>query len=53
MDQIFREMLFVTTYTDYVLIHSAKEEVHKQHLCQVYHCLREARLTLRGLNIGL
>ena len=55
IDKIFRGLPFVTTYIDDVLIHSPDEEVHMQHLYQVFQCLREAGLTLRGhkCHIGL
>ena len=48
MNQIFRGLPFVTTYIDDVLVHSASEEEHVGHLRQVFQCLREAGLTLRG-----
>ena len=48
MDKIFWGLSFVTTYIDDVLIHSQNEEVHKQHLRQVFQCLQETGLTLRG-----
>ena len=55
MDKIFRGLPFVTTYIDDVLIHSPNEEVHKQHLRQVFQRLQETGLTLRGrkCHIGL
>ena len=48
MDVVMRGLPFVTTYIDYVLIHSANEELHKSHLEQAFQLLREAGLTLRG-----
>ena len=36
------------TYIDDILIHSATEELHKEHLHQVFARLQEAGLTLRG-----
>ena len=48
MDKLFRDMPFVTTYIDDVLIHSATEELHQQHLRAVFQRLKEAGLTLRG-----
>lgn len=41
-------MPFVTTYIDDVLLHSATEELHQQHLRAVFQQLKEAGLTLRG-----
>ena len=48
MNQIFRGLPFVTTYIDDVLIHSANEKEHVDHLRQVFQRLRDAGLTLRG-----
>ena len=48
MNQIFRGLLFVTIYTDDVLVHSANEKEHVDYLRQVFQCLRDAGLTLRG-----
>lgn len=48
MNQIFRGLPFVTTYIDDVLVHSATEKEHMDHLRQVFQRLREAGLTLRG-----
>lgn len=45
MDKIMRDLSFVTTYIDDVLVHS---ERHKVHLQQVFQCLSDAGLTLRG-----
>ena len=39
---------FATTYTDDILVHSASEEEHKDHLRQVFQRLKEAGLTLKG-----
>ena len=36
MDKLFHDMPFVTTYIDDVLIHSATEELHQQHLRAVF-----------------
>ena len=35
MNKIFRDLPFVTTYIDDILVHSANEEQHKEHLQQV------------------
>ena len=48
MDKIFRDIPFVTTYIDDVLLHSATEELHQHHLRAVFQRLKEAGLTLRG-----
>ncbi|KAL5505558.1 hypothetical protein EMCRGX_G007010 [Ephydatia muelleri] len=48
MDKITRGLPFVTTYIDDVLIHSANEEEHKQHLSAIFSRLKTAGLTLRG-----
>ena len=48
MDSILRGLPFVLTYIDDILIHSATEELHKEHLHQVFARLQEAGLTLRG-----
>ena len=44
----FRNLPFVTTYIDDILVHSANEEQHKYHLQQVFQKLEESGLTLRG-----
>ena len=36
MNNIFRDLPFVTTYIDDILVHSANEEQHKEHLQQVF-----------------
>ena len=48
MNQLFREVPFVTVYIDDILIHSANKEQHAQHLRQVFDLLSDANLTLRG-----
>ena len=48
MDKLFRDIPFVTTYIDDVLVHSKTEELHMQHLHEVFRRLKEAGLTLRG-----
>ena len=48
MDSILRGLPFVLTYIDDILIHSATEELHKEHLQQVFARLQDAGLTLRG-----
>jgi len=48
MNRIFRDLPFVTTYIDDILVHSANEEQHKDHLQQVFQKLQESGLTLRG-----
>lgn len=46
MNQLFRELPFVTVYIDDILIHSVNKEQHVQHLRQVFDLLSEANLTL-------
>ena len=41
-------MPFLTTYISDMLIYSATEELHQQHLRAVFQRLKEAGLTLRG-----
>ena len=48
MDKIFRGLPFVTTYLDDILIHSTVIAAHKEHLCQVFHRIQNAGLTLCG-----
>ena len=48
MDKILRGLPFVTIYLDDVLIHSANEQLHREHLKSVFQRLREAGLTLKG-----
>ena len=48
MNKIFRDLPFITTYIDDILVHSASKEQHKDHLQQVFQRLQESRLTLRG-----
>ena len=55
MDKIFRDLPFVCSYIDDVLVHSPDVSSHRKHLEEVFHRLREAGLTLRGqkCHIGL
>ena len=46
MNKIFRDLPFVTTYIDDILVHSANEEQHEYHLQQVFQKLEESGLTL-------
>ena len=48
MNKLFRDLPFVTTYIDDILVHSSEERTHRQHLQEVFDRLREAGLTLRG-----
>ena len=48
MDKLFRDLPYVTTYIDDVLVHSSSEKLHAQHLKEVFHRLKKAGLTLRG-----
>ena len=48
MDKIFRDLPFVSSYIDDVLVHSSDVTSHRKHLEEVFRCLREAGLTLRG-----
>ena len=48
MNQIFRELPFVTTYVDDILIHSTDRNQHLLHLREVFSCLSKANLTLQG-----
>ena len=48
MNKLFRDLPFVTTYIDDILVHSSEERTHRQHLHKVFDRLREAGLTLRG-----
>ena len=48
MDKVLRGLSFATTYVDDILVHSASEEEHNNHLRQVFQHLREAGLTLKG-----
>ena len=54
-DKIFRDLPYVSSYIDDVLVHSADVYSHKDHLEEVFRRLREAGLTLRGqkCHIGL
>ena len=36
MDKLFRDLPYVTTYIDDVLVHSSSEELHMQHLREVF-----------------
>lgn len=42
MDKVLHGLSFATTYVDDILVHSASEEEHKDHLRQVFQRLREA-----------
>ena len=55
MDTILRDLPFVPTYLDDVLIHSPSIEQHENHLKVVFDRLQSAGLTLRGgkCNIGV
>ena len=55
MDSICRDLPFVTTYLDDVLIHSPTIQEHEQHLKTVFERFKSAGLTLRGgkCNIGV
>ena len=55
MDKIFRDLPFVSNYIDDLLIHSADEISHKQHLEEVFYHIQEVGLTLHGekCRIGL
>ena len=48
MDKLFRDLPYVTTYIDDVLVHSPSEKLHIQHLQEVFQRLKKAGLTLRG-----
>ena len=48
MDKLMRDLPFVTTYIDDILIHSPDEKIHAKHLAEVFKRLAEAGLTLRG-----
>ena len=48
MDKIMWGLPFVMTYLDDVLIHSENEEQHRIYLQEIFKCLSEAGLTLRG-----
>ena len=50
IDSILHTLLFVLTYYDDILINSrsATEELHKEHLQQVFARLQEAGLTLHS-----
>ena len=55
MDTLLRDLSFVTTYLDDVLIHSSSTEEHHHHLATVFERLHAAGLTLHGgkCNIGV
>ena len=55
MDSICRDLPFVTTYLDDVLIHSPSIQEHEQHLKTIFGRFKSAGLTLRGskCNIGV
>ena len=48
MNQLLRDLPFVTVYLDDKLVRSANKHQHAQHLRQVFDCLSQANLTLRG-----
>ena len=48
MNQLFRDLPFVTVYLDDILVHSANKHQHAQHLRQVFDRLSEANFSLRG-----
>ena len=48
MNQLLRNLPFVTVYIDDILVHSANVYEHAQHLRQVFDRLKEANLSLRG-----
>ena len=48
MNQLLRNLPFVTIYIDDKLVHSANVYEHAQHLRQVFDHLKEANLSLRG-----
>ncbi len=48
MDRVFRELPFVSTYMDDVLVHSTDKLQHKDHLTQAFQWLESDGLTLRG-----
>ena len=48
MEKVLRGLPFVIHYIDDILMHSANEEEHKQHLRIVLERLQKAGLTLRG-----
>ena len=55
MNKLFRDVSFVTTYLDDILIHSKTQAEHVGHLAVVLNRLKDAGLTLRGhkCKIGL
>ena len=55
MDKILRGLPFASTYIDDILVFSSDPITHKEHINQVFACLQEAGLTLRGkkCHIGL
>ena len=48
MDKVLRGLPFVTIYLDDILVHSATDQKHCQHLQEVFTCITAAGLTLRG-----
>ena len=48
MDKTLQGLPFVTIYLDDILVHSANEEAHENHLDMVFKRLASAGLTLRG-----
>jgi len=47
MNQLLRDVPFVTVYIDDILVHSVNQSQHAQHFHQVFSHLSEANLTLR------
>ena len=48
MDRVLQGLSFIVVYLGDILIHSADVNEHADHLCQVFHRLQSAGLTLRG-----
>ena len=48
MDKLMRDLPYVTTYIDDILVHSVDEKTHAKHLTEVFKRLADAGLTLRG-----
>ena len=51
MDKVLGGLSFATTYVNDILVHSASEQEHKDHLRQVFQCLREAGLASKGMKV--
>ena len=47
MNQLLRDLPFVTVYLDDILVHLTNKHQHAQHLRQVFDRLSEANLSLR------